>query len=219
MIDFNKVIENYVKRKTKEKKIGRYYASEIGSCLRRIWLSYKKPKAIDIDVLKVFESGKIFHDFVARVIKSEKNKEMILINHEKPIEIQTENFVVAGRIDDVIIVKIGNEKKDILIEIKTTKSIPNKHRLEHEMQLQIYMKALGIHNGIIVYIQKDDIKTATFPIKYNEALFNYTMQRFQKLHKYLIQHICPEAEGKINNAWACEKCAWKKECDEIDKLK
>ena len=43
-INFNKLIDKYLVREYKPKEIGRYYPSEIGSCLRKVWYSYKNPK-------------------------------------------------------------------------------------------------------------------------------------------------------------------------------
>ena len=83
MIDFNKLIDDYLYRKNRPKKIGRYYPSEAGSCLRKVWYSYKYPKEVDTELRKVFEMGNILHDFVVDVLKSEKTPSVKLIESEK----------------------------------------------------------------------------------------------------------------------------------------
>ena len=53
MIDFNALIEKHLKVKFKPKKAGRYYPSEIGSCIRKIWYSYMFPKETDAELMKI----------------------------------------------------------------------------------------------------------------------------------------------------------------------
>ena len=210
MIDFNKLIENYLSRELKVKKVGRYYASDVGNCLRRIWFSYKFPKQVDVKVLKIFKAGEILHDFIANVIKSEKNKDVELISNEIPIQIDAKDFVIYGKVDDVILVKAGNKK--ILVEIKTATNLPERHKMEHELQLQIYMGALGIRDGMIVYIQKNNLETISFNISFSEILFRQAIERFRILHNSLISDVCPEPEGK-KLGWLCNGCPWRKECE------
>ena len=76
MIDFNKMVERHLEREHKPKEIGRYYPSEIGSCIRKTWYSYKYPQQISLELMKIFEVGNIMHGFVVEVLKSEKNREI-----------------------------------------------------------------------------------------------------------------------------------------------
>ncbi len=48
MIDFDKLVDQgTVTREFKPKQIGRYYPSEVGTCIRKVWYSYKYPQEID----------------------------------------------------------------------------------------------------------------------------------------------------------------------------
>jgi len=217
MIDFNKLVEKHLEREFRMKKIGRYYPSEIGGCLRKTWFSYKKPKPTDIRLMKIFEAGNMLHKFITDVIKSEKNRNIELIKEEMPIEIRMKDFIISGRIDDLILVKIceDNSCKQILVEVKSTKYLPKEFKKEHEMQLQLYMRAIGIEEGLILYIQKDNLDTIGFPIIYNAEKGDKIIQRFEELHKSLAENQMPEAEAKLNEdmQWMCQYCPWKEECD------
>jgi len=212
MIDFNKLIDNHLAREYRPKTIGRYYPSEIAGCLRKTWFSYKNPKPTDTKLMKIFEAGNMLHEFITNVIKSEKNKEVELIKSELPIQIKKKDFIISGRIDNLVLVKINN--KLALVEVKSTKFLPKEYKKEHEIQLQLYMMAMGIENGIILYIQKDDLNTNTFTIKHNKKLSEEIIERFEELHKALTEDKLPEAEAKKDKEkeWMCSYCAWKEEC-------
>ena len=82
------------------------------------------------------------------------------------------------------------------------------------MQLQLYMKATSVHHGILLYIQKDNLETAAFEIKYNKDEAEKIIERFKELHKYLKENKIPEAEARHDEdkIWLCDKCPWKEEC-------
>ncbi len=219
MLDFNKLIDKHLEREYKPKSIGRYYPSEIGGCIRKTWFSYKNHKPTDSTLTKIFEAGNMLHEFITEVIKSEKNEEIELIKSELPIQIKGKDFVISGRIDNLVLVKLfeKNEYHQILVEVKSTKFLPNEHKKEHEIQLQLYMRALGVHEGIILYIQKDNLQTKTFTIKYKKKMSDKILERFEELHTSLIKDEIPEAEAKKDKdkIWMCDYCSYRKECDKI----
>jgi len=212
MVDFNKLIDNHLARELSYKKLGKYYPSEIGGCLRKTWYSYKKPKPTDTALIRIFEAGNMLHEFIEEVIKSEKNPEIELLQTELPVKFKEKDFIISGRIDNLILIKIENKK--VLVEVKSCKFLPRELRKEHEMQLQLYMHAIHIHDGILLYIQKDNLQTKWFNVSYNKEKAGKILQRFQAIHMSLIKNEIPEAEAKHNkdSLWMCEKCPWKPEC-------
>ncbi|MEM1534908.1 MAG: Dna2/Cas4 domain-containing protein [Candidatus Pacearchaeota archaeon] len=218
VIDFNQLIDNFLAREPRQRVIGRYYPSDIGNCLRKVWFSYKTPKQIDPKVKRIFEAGNMVHEFITKVIKDERNKKIELIANELPIEIKTNQFIIAGRVDNIILIRLPELNKKFLVEVKSTKQLPNLHKPEHEDQLQLYMYSLAIDNGIILYIQKDNLDTKAFEVKYNENRLLAILNRFNELHNCLIQNKVPFAEGKQSGReWMCVNCAWRDECDKIGK--
>ena len=220
MIDFNTLIDKHLEREFRVKQIGRYYPSEIAGCMRKTWYSYKNPKQTDVKLTRIFEAGNMLHEFITDVIKSEKNKEIELINSEMPIQIKTKDFVISGRIDNLVLIKLCEDEncKEVLVEVKSTKFLPKEAKKEHEMQLQLYMRATGINNGILLYIQKDNLETASFDVVYNEELGDKIIERFEKLHESLTQDKLPEPEAKLEQEknWMCNYCAYKQECDKAE---
>src|SRR3989338_3209614 len=121
-VDFNKLVDTYLYRENRPKKIGKYYPSEIGYCVRKSWYSYKYPQEYEPDLARVFELGNILHDFVARVLKSEKTKDVELLKEEFPFKFNVKKeFEVSGRIDDLLLIKASGQQ--LLIEVKSCKDV------------------------------------------------------------------------------------------------
>ena len=220
MIDFDKLIETHIKRERKPKEIGRYYPSEIGSCIRKVWYSYKHPMEIEPDRLKIFEMGDILHKFMMEVLKSEKNADKIkFLESELPFKMNFKDFIISGRLDDVVIAKEDGQK--IVIEVKTVKDIkytdrPNKI---HVMQLQLYMHATGVHDGIILYVDRNNLKTKAFEVKYDEKHSLDILKRFKVLNELLAKDVLPIDEFKQSKEtiWMCNMCEYRAKCDRNEK--
>jgi len=214
MIDFNNLIDKYVEREHHPKGIGKYYPSEAGMCMRKVFYSYKYPSEIDPDLRKIFEMGNIIHDFVVEVLKSEKQTDVELLKTELPFKEKFEDIEISGRVDDVILVKASG--KTYLVEVKSAKSIEyKKEAAPHNIQqLQLYMHFTGIHNGILLYVDKSNLKTKSFEISYDEKEAKHILERFRTLHKHLTGDMLPEAEARAhkNVNWMCSYCEYKDRC-------
>ena len=154
MIDFDKLIDAYLYREGKAKTTGRYYPSEIGQCLRKIWFGYKQPKPVEPELTKIFEAGNLLHEFVLDVLKSEKNSRDRIVENESPLTASFDGFTVSGRIDDIILIKRNNQK--FIVEVKSCKDIQKiwEPSRQYIMQLQFYMHVTEIHNGVLLYVEK-----------------------------------------------------------------
>jgi CRISPR/Cas system-associated exonuclease Cas4 (RecB family) len=214
MIDFNKMISRHLERENKPKQIGKYYPSEIGGCLRKTWYSYKHPQQIDIELAKIFEVGNIMHGFVVEVLKSEKNKEIELLKTEMPFKQDFTDFVVSGRVDDLILIKENG--KSVLVEVKSTKSLEfvKKAQESHRMQLQYYMYATGVHNGLVLYVDKNNLQSKIFEVAFSEKESEEIIRRFKNLHSCLTNELLPlpEAKKSIEKNWICKFCEYAEKC-------
>lgn len=214
MIDFNKLVEHYLHREFRPKQIGWYYPSEIGSCLRRVWFSYTKPKETEPDLVKIFHAGNILHDFVVDVLRSEKTKEIELIASEFPFRVAMKDFMVSGRVDNLILIKVENKK--VLVEVKSCSSLNYtvKPAKSHLAQLQFYMKNVGVYDGILLYIEKNTLKSKVFPVTYDEKETEKISERFTALHESLIKNNMPDPEARMlkDMIWMCKNCPYGEEC-------
>ena len=215
MIDFNKLIDNYLHREFRPKKTGRYYPSEIAMCMRKLFYSYKFPRETEADLVKIFEAGNIMHDFVVDVLKSEKNSEVDLLKSEFPIKLNINNFIISGRVDDLLLLKASG--KNVLVEVKSCRSLkyinePLPHNL---MQIQFYMFATQVHDGILLYIEKNTLQSKVFTIPYDELISVEAIERFKALNKFLLESKVPEPEAKLDDRkkWMCVWCEYRDMCD------
>ncbi len=219
MIDFDMMISNFLKRESRPKTIGRYYPSEIGSCLRKVWYSYKHPKEADIELIKIFELGNMIHDFVSKVIESDKNPHVELLEKELPLQKDMKDFVISGRLDDLLLLK--EDGKKVLVEVKSTKSIEftTEASRSHAMQLQLYMHITGVHNGIVLYVDKNNLKSKAFEINYDPEQAEEIFKRFIELNLCLISEQLPLDEAKREPAlmWMCRYCDYNDKCDKNEK--
>jgi len=219
MINFDKMVDAHISREHRPKQIGRYYPSEVGSCLRKLWYSYKYPQEVDSDLLKIFEAGNIIHGFVVEVLKSEKNKDVELLKSEIPFKVEAEDFVISGRVDDLVLVKASG--KNVLVEVKSTKDVSfvKKPQTNHEMQLMFYMEATGVHNGIVLYIDKNNLKSRVFEVEFDPQKGAEIFDRFSFLHEHLKENSLPEHEARqVNDMnWMCKFCEYIDKCDKNEK--
>ncbi len=197
------------------KSVGRYYPSEVGGCMRKVWYSYFYPVELQPELLKIFEMGNMMHDFVVKVLESEKNQEVQLLKSEFPLKIETPDFTISGRVDDLVLVKTSG--KTVVVEVKSTKSIDfiKETSEAHIMQLQLYMHATGIHNGVVLYIDKGNLQSKQFEITYNEEEINAIMERFKQMHQLLTQKLLPIDEAKRDEKknWLCRFCEYSEKCE------
>ncbi len=219
MIDFNEIIERFLKRELPKREIGKYYPSEIGKCLRNLYYSYKYPKETKPKLLKIFEMGNMVHDFIVKVLESEKIPEIELVGYEIPVKYEIEDFVISGRIDDVILLKTNGKK--ILVEVKSTKDIRNVREPQntHLIQLQFYMRITGIKEGILLYVDKSNLETKSFYVEYDEHWSDLIIERFKMLHKSLVEDELPKPEAKLipELSWMCNFCEYRDKCEKNEK--
>ena len=215
MIDFNKMVDDYLWREKWTKKLGRYYPSEIGSCMRKVWYTYKFPKQVDTRLMKIFAMGDMLHEFVVKVLQSEKTKDIELLQFEFPIKVNIDDFLVSGRVDDLVLLKLSG--RTVLVEVKSCRDIvwikgPQPH---HVPQLQFYMHATGVHEGMLLYIDKASLQSRAFQIPYDESQCKDIEEKFRNLHTNLKRDTlpAPEAKQRIDMKWMCKWCEYKDLCD------
>lgn len=215
MINFDEMINRHLSRELRPKEAGRYFPSEIGMCLRKVWYSYKYPQELRADLLKIFHVGNMMHDFVAEVLKSEKNPDVELLKTEMPLKLELEDLVISGRVDDLLLLKAHG--KNVLVEVKSTKTVKfqNSASRHHVMQLQLYMHATGVHNGIVLYLDKTTLQSRVFTINYNTAMVSDILDRFRNLHSFVKANELPMPEAKANceMGWMCRFCEYRGKCD------
>jgi len=220
-MDFDKIIADFIRDKEEKNKkeliISKYSASMLGNCLRQNYYAYTSPIEFSIEKLRIFEIGKVLHEWIAKLLSNTPHAELISSEKEISLIDLESDITISGRLDDVILIKENGKK--IVIEVKSIKSLEylTEPKKPHIMQLMIYLKALQhykIDEGIILYINKNNLTTKSFRIKYDDKILKEAFERAKTLHHYLTNKILPPPEAKIKKEmnWACAYCQYSEIC-------
>ena len=136
------------------------------------------------------------------------------MEEETPFVEKIDDFVISGRIDDLILLKSTNKK--LLVEVKSTKSIGYVKEASdsHKAQLQLYMHFTGVHEGSVLYVDKSTLMMKSFHVSYVEEEAKKVLDRFKALHKCLTNDVLPIPEARNNSKtlWMCRFCDYSDKC-------
>jgi hypothetical protein len=217
MEDFlNRLLQEYLERKVKERKGNIFYPSEIPQCLRRTWYFYKKPKKLTFELLKLFQAGNLVHNFLISVFLNSFQRDKIqFFDYEGKVRYTGKNFEIIGRYDDVVMININDEPK--LFELKTARNLEfiKEVKPHHFSQINFYLKQLGLEKGWVVYIDRRNLNIRVFEINFSEEKFQELVKRAEILWNHLKENKLPVAEAKVNKSmsWACRYCSFLQECE------
>ena len=84
----------------------------------------------------------------------------------------------------------------------------------HVMQVLLYMYAKKIHDGMVLYIEKNTLKSKSFSVKYDEKILEKIFDRFRKLDFCLVNNELPQPEARLDKEkeWMCGNCPYNEEC-------
>lgn len=160
-----------------------WHPSCLGTCLTGAFL---KRNGIlpeyDDRLLRVFSIGKQLEDWVADRLRDAG------ATFEEQIPIEIPEWNVKGTAD--FILKDGEVSMPIELKSKNSRAfwyMEKKHEganRHHMMQLWTYLKALNLPEGRIVYISKDDLVIAEYPIYLDDiSLEREVTDQFELLNK------------------------------------
>ena len=187
-------------------RIGVYHPSEVGYCMRKQYYSYVVGGAgFDDETLVIFEIGNAVHEMVGNMLG--------IPAEEREVEITLpagDGAQLHGRAD---ITMLRNGETHI-VELKSTSHDYDSPKTEHEIQLQVYLEAMNVKHGILLYINKASGKVSGFDIMHDETKVNEIKRRVLELHNHTMNKTLPPAEGKNKPAWQeCRYCPYKQRCD------
>ena len=202
-----KLFEDYlIKKKEKEKKEhsplqdNEFFAGSSGGCSRALYFSKRIGFNPPNDLLKIFCIGNIIHDFIQTQIITEGKSEV-------PSTIEEDGIVVRGRLDCLL--------GDVIYEIKTIKSlnyVTNEPKDEHRRQLNIYLNANNLKNGVLLYVEKNTLQTIEHIVTFNQELYDDSIKQFKLVHKAIVNKKPPERLSDYPDGWNCRYCNFRDVC-------
>ena len=224
MIDKNNTlisIQEFINASLKEvqdnrpvKKITSWYASQIGSCMRGMYLQRlgKEPdEPLDDRTLRVFDMGNKIESWVVDLIKAQE------VEIETQVRVEDAELNITGYADAVIEVK---GKKEVL-EIKSKHSrafwwMDKKKEgtmRQHQYQLWIYLYLLKIDRGSIIYVSKDDLSILQYLVFRNDKqLEKEVMEIINSLNRAWKKQDPSLLPLPEKGSWQAKYCRYHKQC-------
>jgi CRISPR-associated exonuclease Cas4 len=182
-------------------------ASDIGSCLRKAYLSKTESVTHSFEQLIVFARGHVGETLIKQMLDS--GSEKLTLREQVEVTGEVEGFKTKAHIDFVL------ESKDEIInfEVKTT-STPLEHpydswiiQVHHQMALLQKTTTKKIRSYVIAI----DLNTGwlkPFEIDYNPYFASVAEKRTSILAKALLNKEEPQAEEQLY----CSRCEFKANC-------
>ena len=208
--DIIKQIDEHLEKKEWASKERDYFhVSELGKAPWIIYNNIKNPKAKKFTprVKRVLDLGNSVHELLNKYLV-----EMgILISSEITA---VENELFHGRADCIIKCPDADPKEGNLyvLEIKSCSQwVFNSLKdasAEYQSQLQFYMYYLGIPQGMILYMNKDNCNLKQFNYELDVEFVESKIKDFKELKEKIVNNIEPPKECSCGDSW-CEICGAK----------
>jgi len=218
MLDFSRLIVEYLEARRAEehkpRKIGVYYASELGSeCLRQSYFRYTVEKPLESFTLGVFTIGDLLHDWFEESIKEilEEQGHKVEIEKEVP-PYKYDLFEIHGRADLYI-------DDSFVVDIKTVSPNTFKYQLPkqpHIAQVNFYIHQLEAEKGAIIYLDKYALRIRNYEVAFDIQLFDSSIKLVRHLHEHLIHRVIPERCESYPDKYPCTYCNYREECEEAN---
>jgi CRISPR/Cas system-associated exonuclease Cas4 (RecB family) len=192
------------------RKEGVYYPSAIGSCVRKQFYMYTIGERPSSEKLAIFATGKGVHNAVAEALNA--SKLIVVESEEVETDLKvTEEVTLKGRID-VLVAKVNGSKA--IIEVKSTSHLPENPYENHLLQLQTYLHATGIEDGVLLYWDKRRGNVKAFAVKKDEKYMQKLAERTIILHEHIKKEIPPLKEAILEGRlWECDVCEFNSICN------
>jgi CRISPR/Cas system-associated exonuclease Cas4 (RecB family) len=179
-------INNFICKPKEFYKPSGFYASSAGACprliqLKRSGISLPQP---DGNGQRIFDNGNDVHLRYGRYLKGSG----CLIADEAKFTINFDGFDVVGRADFIL---NSPTNEQIVAELKSINSRrfkelidSGKPKIENFLQLNICLKGLNINTGLVMYECKDNQQVKFFPVFFDQAKYDETIDVFKMIHEY-----------------------------------
>lgn len=206
------LLEQEKKRETRERS-GKWSPSSFGRCYRYQFWNRKDEKPsnpLNVGTLRIFQAGKLFHDFVQSKMPEGYENEVLCETHN-----------VKGYADIVL----PDEVKDIksirsfgMKVLKKNKDKPEeilKDKRSYMLQVMTYAVILEKRLGSLVFIDKDSCETLELTMKTSEWKED-VLTEILTLEGHWVSDILPPAKPKAYGGKECNYCGFKAKCSAIE---
>ena len=216
-IPVQEILNKTIREGREKREITSWQVSKLGSCLRGIYLErlgVKPDREFDDRTLRVFNVGKMFEDWFISLLGQKGLKA------ETQVRVEDLELNVSGYAD--LVAEYKGEKK--VYEIKTKHSNAfhymrkeGKPMRQHQYQSWIYLYLLGIKEGAIIYLSKDDLSILEYPVFLNDKSIEDEITKELFLLNWAWQKKDPTLLPLPEEEWKGRYCRFHKSCIALDK--
>lgn len=232
----------WVWREEHERDNSDIHPSQIHKCMKALWFACagyadQLEEFIDARTQMIFDIGHLWHSIVQRYGTKGAWGPPELYHPEVPIDPDAtafdgtpvhplaSHYWIKGHVDAVIdkyyledVPGIGEMSIRLVHEYKTINSAQYGRLLrpkpEHKYQATIYAAVLDIPIVVYLYTNKDDCKTADFPVPFDHTIWNEVAAKITQVQHYVNNNETPpwELTAAVQNPAECESCGFRKSC-------
>lgn len=174
-----------------------YVTEACSPCLRKAYFDrVKPPTPSPNEFVKLV--GDEAHRRILEVLKEEGYQV------EVSVKLQVKNITILGRVDAA---KLDGGNHHV-IEFKVVEDVPDNPYNTHLMQLNLYLLAMRVKKGYLVYISRKNGKVKVFKHSYERELAKEAIMRAIRLSEALQKKEPPPAE---HGPW-CNTCPYALVC-------
>lgn len=181
-------------------------------CYRKIYFDMVEPVGADESSIGRFTMGDLIDELLKQALKK----------HGARVDVGCgKNYF-----NDEIRIQGNNDAEfsDLIVEVKSVSPFAWKYivggkdklgnvivgqpKIQHVRQLNTYMDARNIRKGVILYVNKDDLKTKPYFFDYDESLMVQTVGRCVTVWRSILSDTVP---SKIRGS-ECSFCGHKESC-------
>ncbi|MEM0001374.1 MAG: CRISPR-associated protein Cas4 [Desulfurococcaceae archaeon] len=186
---YSRIVQEQLKKLGELKSPNIIYVTDLVSCTHKYHLRKKFP-----ELTIVFEPAAVLGDLTHLGLEKILMEKGIKVEVDlvKYVQVGNEIYLVKGRADAV------DESRELVIEVKTSRSSLNLPRDHHVKQLNFYLEITGFNNGIIIYITPEKIveyEIARQPISIENEVLDLLNNKHHPRY-----------------TWECNYCPYKRIC-------
>jgi hypothetical protein len=200
------LIDMFLAEMPEKERAKGFHPSSIYSCARKVYYSmkeYEKEKHPTATQQRTFAVGHKFEEcytewFTEMDKETKKNPKKYngfkLIGSNEKLEDVA--LSLKGEYDKIV--EVDNIK--YVIDIKSTKDgeygWDAKPHLNYIIQVQLYMYMTGIHNGVLIYQNKNTHEQAEYHFEYSQEIIDKIKRKISYLKQSLKNNILPKREHR-----------------------
>lgn len=204
-----------------------FYATDMGQCFRKVAYAFYKVPAVPLNsrTIRILQNGEKVEERIEEYFKSMGALVSSQLRYDTSEDIDVP-FYMSGRLDMIIdlskILTIPAEKQDLaILEIKSINTFGFRNvaknltaNTDHLYQITFYMWKTGIHQGIIVYEDKNTQEICFVPVEYDSRMLFGSQDGRQKGMFVEMTELAEQIENKeIPKRISTDKskfpCSWK----------